>query len=176
MLYFREFIEQTSQGIHIGLKYDEQTTSALWNWINYCARENEENILPNNVRNFTPINKDQIHTTLVQSNSPIKDFSSFKPLGPIRISIPIANPRIKILGERGRSLVLAFASEWIVNRAGEIAQQLNLSIRKPIPHITVSYRSGGSTNWQWLNKLPIKSLTTSEEYASPFIQNWPSNS
>lgn len=161
--------------IFVGLRFDEETTNILAEWLDYCSKDPDG--MPWNIDGeviFYPQHKSHISIPLVYSNSPISDdrFKDFKPLGPLNETIEMINPHIRHVGERG-AIVLGFTSPFVTQRYNELCDQgFKRRHGKFLPRIIISHHSH-FINMGWCRKLPIRSLKVIEEFTVPFDLSFP---
>lgn len=161
--------------IFVGLRFDEETTQILSDWVNYCSKYPDfAPYFGDDGRIFQPSAKVNICIPLVYCNSPTPDerVRDFKPRGPLNETIEMINPHVRFIGERG-TVVLGFTSEYVTSRYDELCcQGFKRRNGKYLPRVIISHRSQFSSD-KWVRKLPIRSLKVIEEFSNPFDLNFP---
>lgn len=146
--------------ILVGLRFDEESTNKIANWLLEC----------NNHRVFQcpllrPIHADFLLIPLAHCGSDRMD--EFVPRGEMNEVVEFLNPRIRWIGEHN-TVVMEFTNDWIVNRIQDLKKLGFKRRKKAIARLPLSIHSCYLDPHGWKKIMPIKKVTVVEEIVVPF--------
>lgn len=153
--------EVTNTGIYIAYRLSPKSVQEIGAWSEQLG--------------ITPVSPDDLHVSLVTSNSKKISRETFKPLGKLSqpIIISLKNSSLKIFEMQGLSadlsgnyaLVLTFQSDYMLKRRTQIRKAFGIRKwkQKINPHLTISYKYKGRPPDD--TKIPMDSIELVEEYA-----------